>query len=152
MAAVRAGCPGTQKMTTDVELGVTLNVDEQLCTERAVQRVYSSVEGVLEMVARQGKTVMAGLHEHGTGAYVQCCLAADEWFDELRDRALWGKRVLVEGRVAYDEAGTPLSIVDVTSVIERESGPRIGDFRGSTPNLTGGLSTEEFIARVRGDA
>ncbi len=139
-------------MTTDVGLGVTLNTGEQFCTEQAIRRVYSSVEGVLEMVACQGETVMVGLQEHGTGAYVQCYLAAGEWLDELRDRALWGKRVLVEGRVAYDEAGTPLSIVDVTSVIERESGPRIRDFRGSAPNLTGGLSTEEFIARVRGDA
>ena len=139
-------------MTTDFELGVTLNTDEQLCTEQAVRRVYSSVDGVLEMVACQDETIVAGLREHGTGAYVQCCLAADEWFDELRDRALWGKRVLVEGRVAYAEEGTPLSIVDVISVVERESGPRIRDFRGSAPNLTGGLSTEEFIARVRGDA
>ncbi|MDE2993039.1 MAG: hypothetical protein OXU67_04070 [Chloroflexota bacterium] len=139
-------------MTTDVELGVPLNADEQLCTERAVRRVYSSVDGVLELVACQGETVVVGLWEHGTGAYVRCCLAAGEWFDELRDRALWGKRVLVEGRVAYDEAGTPLSIVDVTSVVERESGSRLRDFRGSAPNLTGGLSTEEFIARVRGDA
>ena len=147
-----ASCLETQKMTTDVELGVTLNTDERLCTEHAVRRVYSSVEGVLELVACQGETVVVGLREHGTGAYVQCCLAADEWFDELRDQSLWGKRVLVEGRVAYDEAGTPLSIVDVTSVVERESGPRISDFRGSAPNLTGGLATEEFIARVRGDA
>ena len=139
-------------MTTELELGVTLNTDERLCTGQAVRRVYSAVDGVLELVVRRGKTVMAGIREHGTGAYVKCCLAADEWFDELRDRALWGKRVLVEGRVAYDEASTPLSIVDVTSVIERESRSRIGDFRGSAPNLTGGQSTEEFIARVRGDA
>ena len=125
---------------------------EQLFTGQVVRRVYSSVEGVLEMVSRRGKTVRAGLREHGTGAYVKCRLDADEWFDELRDGALWGKRVLVEGRVAYDEEGTPLSIVDVTSVIERESGPRIRDFRGSVPDLTGGLSTEEFVARVRGDA
>ena len=139
-------------MTTELELGVTLNTDQRLCTGQAVRRVYSAVDGVLEVIACRGKTVMAGIREHGTGAYVKCCLAADEWFDELRDRALWGKRVLVEGRVAYDEGGTPLSIVDVTSVIERKSGPRIRDFRGSVPNLTGGLPTEDFIARVRGDA
>ncbi len=139
-------------MTTDFALGVTLNADDQLFTGQVVRRVYSSVEGILEMVARRGETVRTAIREHGTGAYVRCCLAADEWFDELRDRALWGKRVLVEGRVAYDEAGTPLSITDVTSVIERESGPRIRDFRGSSPNLTGGLSTEEFIAMLRGDA
>lgn len=139
-------------MTTELELGVKFDTDEPLLAEQAVRRVYSSVEGVLEMVSCRGKTVMARIREHGTGAYVKCCLAADEWFDELRDRALWGKRVLVEGRVAYDEEGKPLSIVDVTAVIERESGPRIRDFRGSVPNLTGGLSTEEFIARVRGDA
>lgn len=139
-------------MTTELELGVKFDTDEPLLAEQVVRRVYSSVEGVLEMVSCRGKIVRAGIREHGTGAYVQCCLAADEWFDELRDRALWGKRVLVEGRVAYDEAGTPLSIVDVTSVVERESGPRIRDFRDSAPDLTGGLSTEEFIARVRGDA
>ena len=120
-------------MTTDVDLGVALNADEQLCTEQAVRGVYSSVDGVLEVIACRGETVRAGIREHGTGAYVKCCLAADEWFDELRDRALWGKRVLVEGRVAYDEEGRPLSIVDVTAVIERESGPRIRDFRGSVP-------------------
>ena len=125
---------------------------EQLFAGLPVQRVYSSVEGVLEMVSRRGKIVRAGLREHGTGTYVKCRLAAEEWFDDLRDRALWGKRVLVEGRVAYNEEGTPLSIVDVTSVVERESGPRIRDFRGSVPDLTGGLSTEEFIARVRGNA
>ena len=125
---------------------------EQLFTGQVVRRVYSSVEGVLEMVSRRGKTVRAGLREHGTGAYVKCRLDADEWFDELRDGALWGKRVLVEGRVAYDEEGTPLSIIDVTSVNERKSESLIRDFRGSVPNLTGGLSTEEFIAKVRGDA
>ena len=125
---------------------------EQLFTGQTVRRVYSSVDGVLEMVSRRGKTVRAGLREHGTGAYVKCRLDADEWFYELRDGALWGKRVLVEGRVSYGKEGMPLSIVDVTSVVERESGPRISEYRGSVPDLTGGLSTEEFIAQVRGDA
>src|SRR3989442_4927448 len=113
---------------------------------RRVRRVRSSVEGVLELISRRASALRVGIREHNTGRYVRCTLSTDEWLGRLRDLNLFDRRVIVEGRVAYDEEGHPLSIVDVTEITPRESGKPLREFKGGVPDLTGGPATEDFIA------
>jgi hypothetical protein len=125
---------------------------DQLVVGRSHRRVFSSVDGILELIAhpRRGRTVRAGLRESSSGRYVRCSLAAEKWRDELRERNLWDRLVRLYGRVAYDDEGVPLSIVDVTDIVDRQSGVRLKDFRGAAPDLSNGASPDEFVDRLRG--
>lgn len=124
---------------------------EQVVTGRAVRRVSSSVEGILEMVAHRSGTVRAGLREVGTNHYVRVSFDAVRWIDELRDRALWDKRVTVYGLVSYGEEGEPRSITDIENVLTRESGISLLDFEGLAPELTQGLTAEDHLEKLRGE-
>jgi hypothetical protein len=124
---------------------------EHVIEARQPRRVYASVEGVLELIAHRSGALRVGIREHNTGRYVRCTLPEKEWLGRLRDLSLFSRRVVVDGRVAYDEEGRPLSITDVTDITPRRAGKPIREFKGAVPDLTGGLPTEEFIARIRGD-
>lgn len=120
---------------------------------RPRRRVHSSVDGILEMVSRvqESRTVRAGLRDSATRRYVRCYLSAERWLDYLRQRNLWERRVVLYGRVAYDEEGNPLSIVDVDDIQAREQGVRLRDFQGAAPDIARGLSTDALIERLRGN-
>ena len=122
-----------------------------LVAGRSRRRVFASVGGVLELVAHppRGRNVRAGLRESHSARYVHCELEADRWRDELRERNLWDRQVTLYGRVAYDDEGVPLSIVDVSDIVDRESGIRLRDFRGAAPALADGLGLDEAINRLR---
>ncbi len=124
---------------------------EELFEARAPRRVFSMVDGVLEMIGHRANQIKAGIREHFTGRYVRCILSADKWRDYLLENKLWDQRVVVEGRVAYDDEGHPLSIIDVTGIDLRPKGRPLRDLEGANPDITEGLSTEEYIARIRGD-
>jgi hypothetical protein len=68
--------------------------------------------------------------------------------EDMKD--LFDKRVIVDGIVSYRENGEPISITKITSVVERKQSKPLKDFIGAAPDLTGGASSEEFIARIRG--
>ena len=158
-------------MVTDFRFGITLNTNETLDVsyildvlrsldamlkdiERNLtdkRRVKASVEGVLEMVSHKGETIIAGVREHRTRNYVRCLLTVEQWRDDLRQRNLWDRRVLVYGAVAYDHEGIPLSIRDVTEIVERDTGLNIRDFQGAAPGILGNHEVDEFISRLRGN-
>jgi len=118
---------------------------------KAYRRVKASVEGVLEMVSHKGEAIIAGVREHRTRNYVRCLLTVEQWRDDLRQRNLWDRRVLVYGAVAYDHEGIPLSIRDVTEIVERDTGLNIRDFQGAAPGILGNHEVDEFISRLRGN-
>lgn len=107
---------------------------------------YSSVEGRLELISHRGK-LRAAVKENVTDCVVQCTFS-DELLDVIKE--LFDKRVVVEGLVNYRENGEPISITKVSSVTERKHGAPLRDFIGSAPDITGGVSSDEFIARLRG--
>jgi hypothetical protein len=123
---------------------------ETLIRAHAPQRVRSSVEGVLELISHKGTSIRAGIREHRTRRYVRCSLATNKWLDTLKHTPLWDQRVVVEGMVAYDETGHPISITDVTSITPRQGRP-LREFEGALPDLTNGRTTEDFMAELRGE-
>jgi hypothetical protein len=123
------------------------NIGRTVRGQPAAHRIFSSVDGVLSMLSGGKRVVWAGLREHRTNAYVRCSFDAQRWHAELG--ALWDQRVVVEGMVAYDDYRQPRSIVDVKRVTPRHHGRPLTELAGSVPDLTGGLSSEAFIALIR---
>lgn len=111
------------------------------------RRIWSSVEGVMRMIAGGDKIIRAGIREHGSGAYVTCTLDAETWHERVR--GWWDQRVVVDGRVAYADDGRPLSIIDITDVRPRLSGRPLTDFLGAAPGLAGRGSDDDVIAEMR---
>lgn len=63
------------------------------------------------------------------------------------------RRVEVFGRIRYDAAGTPLDVRDIGAleVLPLASELRsLDSFIGAIPDMTGGLSVEEYMDRIRG--
>lgn len=62
-------------------------------------------------------------------------------------------RVEVTGRIRHDGNGTPLSIDDIISLEllpSRADLPSPESFIGALPNLTGGLTLDEYLDHIRG--
>jgi hypothetical protein len=112
------------------------------------RRIWSSVEGVMRMISGGEKVIRAGIREHGSGTYVVCALDAEAWHEKVR--GWWDQRVIVDGRVAYADDGRPLSIIDVTDIRPRPSGPPLTDFLGVAPGLARRGSDDDVIAEMRG--
>jgi len=110
------------------------------------QRLRSSVEGRLELISHRGR-LRASIKEYGTTTDVQC-MFPDGMLEQIKH--LFDRRVIAEGLVSYRENGTPISITDVTNLSERKSGRPLEDFIGAAPDLTGGLSTDDFMSKMRG--
>ena len=101
----------------------------------------------MDVVSVRGR-LKASITEHNTRQIVKCSLS-DDMFEAVK--SVLKKRVVVEGMVTYREGGTPISISDVTLIRERKHGRNLDEFIGAAPNLTGGLDTEEFLEKLRGD-
>jgi hypothetical protein len=112
------------------------------------RRIWSSVEGVMRMIAGGDKVIRAGIRAHGSGIYVMCTLDAETWHERVR--GWWDQRVVVDGRVAYAEDGRPLSIIDVTVIRPRLPGRPLKEFLGAAPGLSGRGSDDDVIAEMRG--
>jgi hypothetical protein len=104
------------------------------------RRVFSSVEGLLRMIAGGENVIKAGLREHGTGAYVSVTLDRETWHERVRDT--WDQRVVIDGRVTYSPDGKPLSVVDVTDIRIRAKGRPLAEFEGAT---------DDYVGMLRGD-
>ena len=125
------------------EVGETVMGRKRL---RARRRVHSSVEGRLELISHRGR-LRAAIKEHRTNISVQCVFP-DEMLETIRP--MFDRRVIAGGLVSYRGDGTPISITDITSLTERKTGRPLEDFIGAAPDLTGGLSTDDFMSKIRG--
>lgn len=134
------------------EQGKPITITSAEVSQRVIGRAarrrtaYSSIEGKLELISHRGR-LRAAIKENLSGIVVQC-IFPDEMIEEIKD--LFDKKVVLEGQITYRENGEPISATRVSSVIERKPGRPLRDYIGAAPDLTGGVSSEEFIARIRG--
>jgi hypothetical protein len=106
----------------------------------------SSVEGVLDLISVRGRPHFS-IKDRLSLRAVRCRVP-DEMFDEVR--AALGENVVVEGIVKYRQDGTPVSISAITKIWRGTATPvPLHELRGSTPDLTGGLSAGEYVRRIR---
>ena len=121
-------------------------VSEVIVSQRPRQRVRSTIEGQLEQISKRGTEVKGSLKELNSDNRVTIHFSED-MKEELR--GLWEKRVLVQGMVSYRTNGSAISVKDVDYLEERMPGPALTTYIGAAPDLTGGLTDEEFIAEMR---
>ncbi len=120
---------------------------------RKVDRVYrggysllGSLEGKLEAVNLHGKAPTTTIWERISGKPVRVHLSQD-----LRSQAkdLLEHRVLVSGRIKYFANGAARSIVDLKEIRDLDRPYRLRAEYGSIPDLTGDLTTEDFLKAMR---
>lgn len=120
---------------------------------RKVDRVYrggysllGSLEGKLEAVNLHGKTPTTTIWERMSGRPVRVHLS-----QELKSKAkdLLEHRVLVSGRIKYFANGASRSIVDLKDIRDLDRPYRLRAEFGSIPDITGDLTTEEFLEAMR---
>ena len=109
-----------------------------------------AVEGRLELASLPGEGRWFNVCHAMTGNVVKCELSeglVDEFASNL------GRRVTVSGLVSCNATGEPISIaVDRIRAFEEENTlPSIDDMIGLAPDITGELTTEEYIRELRGD-
>ena len=119
---------------------------------RAVTKVHhqsiGSVEGRLELVSlHPGRRHFHVCHTL-TGKAVKCSLPPE--LEEDVKRSL-GQRVIVSGLVSYDENGRPRIVRSEKLRIMKEDRdlPSVKDMVGLAPDITGDMSTEDYIRVLR---
>jgi len=107
-----------------------------------------SVEGRVEMISIHGSPrfiVYLSLTNKGV-----TCKVADEQIQEVKD--MLGMRVNVQGAMNYNSMGEPVSVKaeDMRRLREDRDLPCAKDLTGSDPELTGSLTTSEYLEEIRG--
>jgi len=118
---------------------------------RVVQHSIGSVEGRLMTISIRGRSRIILYHSR-TGKAVTCSIPEAE-LPRLITTDMLGLRVIAYGRVSSNVLGEPMR-VDVEHVrpLRREEDlPDIADLSGKFPDLTGDLSTEEYLRSLRGE-
>lgn len=107
-----------------------------------------SVEGKLGLIAIHRKPRFR-IYEVVTHKAVTCDFDEKKWLDRVKD-ALW-RRVIAYGVVYYNIKGEPLRVeLDNLRILsERTDLPQVDDIGGMDPDLTGALSTAEYIRSIR---
>ena len=121
---------------------------EEYTAQSTTYTEFSSLDGILDLVSVRGHP-QCSLNEHGTGRHVLCELR-DELFSKVKEAL--GHRVVVEGTVRYRRDGTPLSMVNVSTIWERPKVTRsLKDLIGAFPDFTGGMDAGEYVRQIRTD-
>jgi hypothetical protein len=111
-----------------------------------------SVVGTLEMVSIHGGT-KANVYQTRTHKAVRCNVPQALVSDLLPQvTALLGQAVIASGRIYRNAQGEPirLTLRNVTPVgTEPTDLPTVDEIAGSDPNITGDVSVDEFIRRLR---
>ena len=107
-----------------------------------------AIEGRLELALVSGKGRWFNVCHAITGNAVKCELL-EGFVDEFASNL--GRRVIVSGLVSYNATGEPISIaIDRIRAFEEENTlPSIHDMIGLAPDITGELTTEEYIRELR---
>jgi len=112
-------------------------------TERA------SIDGVLDLISVRGGALKFEITEHGTKRKITCVITEDALLKDAK-KAL-GKRIVAEGVLQLKPDGTPKQLSQIKEIWIRPVAVPIATLRGSIPNLTGGLSPEEYVRKIRGN-
>ena len=122
-------------------------INRMLLKERVT---IGSVEGKLELVSGHKGDRKFNVYHSITGKAVRCDLSLaleKEVIDAL------GKQVVVSGKVHRNLNGDPVKVAVEKLRVRHENRqiPTLDELMGSIPDLTGNLSTEEFIRMIRDD-
>lgn len=122
----------------------SVNVDLLLPTTHTS---LGSIEGRIEAISIHGDTKFV-VYQDGTNKAVTCKFPR-EWLDRVK--AALGGRVSVAGVVHWNRRNEPVRVdgEDLREMKSREELPSIVQLAGSIPDLTGTLSTEEYLRRIR---
>jgi len=156
---VEAACDLVENLArVKAQASVALGADQERLTERTlangrallrtmVWQDYGSVDGALEMV-NVHDTSHFYLYERHTGCRVKCSFARDQIEDVRRSL---GRTARVRGVVRYNRQGEllGLQVQGLEALPDPSSPPGIDDIIGIAPNITGGLSTEDHLRRLR---
>lgn len=148
-----------QRLRTIAPVTVTATDNEPVLIERestpsalptiARPRLHSersAVDGHLGVINVHGRPHFV-IFEHGTNRRVTCSLA-DDLLPLVKDAL--NSRVVVEGIVRYREDGTPVAVMDTTSLkIVPQPQRSVEELRGAIPDLTGDMSTAEYLRELR---
>ncbi|MFJ6541741.1 hypothetical protein ACIQMP_13945 [Streptomyces sp. NPDC091385] len=131
-----------------------VNRETTLNAARAVDPVresFSSIVGILEILQhRSGRPPRAILRIEKSNHAVRITAREDQ-SPILRES--WGERVLAEGLLRRNSSGQPVSLQleGIEGAPQRSSAISPWELLGIDPDYTEGLSTEEYIKRVRRD-
>jgi len=123
------------------------NIDQLLPTRYTT---IGSIEGKLEAINLHGHNKRLVVYHTITRKAVTCYF--DETDIEAAKSAL-GKRVIVAGDVEYNAKNEPLRIrgSSINEMPLDSDLPSVASMKGRIPDLTGSMSTEEYIRSIRGE-
>ena len=121
------------------------NVDQLLPTRYTS---VGSIEKRLEMISVHRKPRFVVYHDP-TNKAVSCAFP-EQWLEDVKNAL--GRRVNVAGVVHWNYKGEPTRIEgeDLRVLDSATALPSIAELAGSMPDLTGELTTDEYIRRIRG--
>ena len=132
----------TRAIVDNAEVAVTI--------PRKPTESVGSIEGRLELINIHGGFEV-GIYRRQDGVRVMAKFEEEVEFSEITK--LLGKRVQATGVVKWKPDGTPTRIqVKTIAGVDEESTPDITDLFGLDPDITGGLSVEEFLRRQRDES
>ena len=132
-----------------VERGAVLTGEAEPILKKLVSvhhKDIGAVEGMIEAVSLRARRF--NVFESVSRKVVKCALPKE--LEQIVKENL-GKTVEVFGTISFNAEGEHLSIeVEHIRALEMETLPSIEEIIGIAPDITGELSTEEFIRVVRG--
>ena len=143
------GVPGLNLTGADRDAELTGSASNKIQALVGVRnKSIGSVEGRLELVSIHTRARRFNVYHAIANKAVRCNLPGDM---EEQVIASLGKRVIVSGMVSYNLVGEPVKVeADRLRVLKEERElPSIADMLGMAPDITGDLSTEEYIRQLR---
>jgi hypothetical protein len=133
-----------QSDTERASARASANIDLLLPT---IRTSLGSVEGVMEAISIHGQPKFV-VYQDGTNKAVTCAFS-QTWLDSAKEAL--GRRVSVAGVVHWNRKDEPVrvDVEDLRTMKSRGELPPIVQLAGSVPDLTGDLTTEEYIRRIR---
>ena len=134
--------------TARISHGMAKKINQLLLKERIS---VGSIEGKLELISVHEGSRKFNVYQDVTGKAVQCDLPRDmekQVIDAL------GNRVIVSGTIHRNLEGLPVRVrMEKIRVLRSvEEAPSLDELMGSIPDLTGHLTTEEFIGTMRDES
>ena len=111
---------------------------------------YGSIEGKVELISVHKGNRKFNVYHTVTGKAVECNLPSHL---ETEIIAALKRRVVISGAIHRNWNGDPhrVEVERLRVLRENDELPSLDELMGSLPNLTGDLSTEEFIRMIRDD-
>ncbi|NSW84487.1 MAG: hypothetical protein HPY90_14790 [Syntrophothermus sp.] len=142
-ASIAIGALDTVKRLTEKTLEAA---DRLLAQENILEETWGSVEGTIEMVSlRNG--LQCNIYDNLTDEKIECRVD-ESLFEEVRNAL--GKRIIATGRLKQLAGRVrSMKVLQLIPFSSEEDLPSIDQVTGIAPDITGGLSIQEYIRRLR---